>query len=292
MKKFEFTFHSVNSELYPKPVTALVISPDKTDENTGVMLFCHGWGGNRFQHQDKMEFTADAFNLVCVSPEYRQSGYDFDPVRGLGWDIPYDAGFMQVFDTLNTHRKALELYPGVNRKRIFAYGGSQGGHIVLLSSIFAPDTFAFIYTSSAMTHLDEPKMAITGRTFSEAELSVRNVIEHAGLIRCPVFMEHGTADENVSCDTHARPLEARLRELGRTVAAKYYEGGLHSLEPAVTKLDAYKAMIPEAFRTPANSHTDDFLAGTEVKIQCGAKLLQIDWSQPPESVKLFTWKEK
>lgn len=292
MKRFEFTFYSVNTASYPKPVTALVIAPDNPDQNTGVMLFCHGWGGSRFQHQDKMEFTADAFHLVCVAPEYRQSGYDFDPLRGSGWDVPYDAGFMQVFDCLNSLRKTLELYPGVNRKRIFSYGGSQGGHIVLLSSIFAPDTFAFTYSSAAMTHLDEPKIAIAGRPFTGEELSVRNVTEHAHLIRCPIFMEHGTADENVSCDTHARPLEARLKSLGKMVTAKYYEGGSHSLEPTITKLNAYKAMIPDALRTFTNSRTDDFQAGSHVEIDCGGKLLQIDWSQPPESMNLFSWKEK
>ena len=74
MKRYEFTFHSVNADPYPKPITVLVVAPDVMDENTGVMLFCHGWGGNRFQHQDKMEFTADTFNIVCIAPEYRQSG--------------------------------------------------------------------------------------------------------------------------------------------------------------------------------------------------------------------------
>jgi hypothetical protein len=41
------------------------------------MLFTHGWGGNRFQHEDKMQGAVDAFDLVCVSVEFRQSGYAF-----------------------------------------------------------------------------------------------------------------------------------------------------------------------------------------------------------------------
>ena len=292
MKCHEFIFRSVNIASYPKPITVLVIAPDVMDENTGTMLFCHGWGGNRFQHQDIMEFTADTFNVVCIAPEYRQSGYDFDAVRGLGSVIPYDAGFMQVFDCLNSLRKVLELYPNINRNRIFSYGGSQGGHLVLLSSIFAPDTFAFTYISSAMTHLDDPKIESAGRTFTEEELSVRNVIEHAHLLRCPIFMEHGTADENVSCDTHARPLEARLKLLGKTVTAKYYEGGLHSLEPAISKVEAYKAMIPNALRTLYHPGNNDFQNGAQVEIDCGKKILKIDWTQPLESLKLFSWKDK
>jgi len=162
MKTFEITYNSVNSETYPKPITMLIIQPDCINDNTGAMLFTHGWGGNRFQHRDKMEYTADEFNLVCISVEYRQSGYDFNPVTGLGAYLPYDASFYQVFDVLNGLRFVLTLIQKINRKRLFHYGGSQGGCIALLSSIFAPDTFAFVYASSAISYFDETHIKWSG----------------------------------------------------------------------------------------------------------------------------------
>ncbi|MDD3928019.1 MAG: hypothetical protein PHT33_15355 [bacterium] len=119
MKRYEISFASVNSESYPKTITVLTVEPDCLNSDTGVMLFTHGWGGNRFQHLDKMEYTADKFNLVCISAEYRQSGYDFDAISGLGSYRPYDASFYQVFDVLNSLRELLLLKPGINRKRIF-----------------------------------------------------------------------------------------------------------------------------------------------------------------------------
>ncbi|MCD4825087.1 MAG: prolyl oligopeptidase family serine peptidase [Phycisphaerae bacterium] len=285
----EITFSSVNSEHYGKMITALMVEPDKIGPHTGVMLFTHGWGGNRFQHQDKMEWAVDRFDLVCISVEYRQSGYDFDATTGMGAYQPYDASFYQVFDVLNGLRAVLERQPSLNRSRLFHYGGSQGGHIALLSTIFAPQTFAFVYSSSPMTHIDAKKHESAGRAFAPYELSVRNIIDHADLIRCPVYLEHGTADSNVPCDPHTRALAEKLESLGKDVQVKYYAGGEHDLSPTITKLDAFQAMAPEPMQARTNNEQDDFLAGNIITIPCGEQTLRIDWSQPACDVNLFAW---
>ena len=45
MKKFELSFDSIGcTENYVKEITILVVAPDKFDDKTGAMLFCHGWG--------------------------------------------------------------------------------------------------------------------------------------------------------------------------------------------------------------------------------------------------------
>jgi len=289
MRKYEITFDSVNLESYSKPITALVLEPDGLTQDTGVMLFTHGWGGNRFQHQDKMLFSVEKFNLICVAVEVRQSGYDFDPVKGSGAYRPYDAGFYQVFDVLNGLREILALRPGLNRRRLFHYGGSQGGHISLLSSIFAPDTFAFVYASSPLTHLDEDMQGWAGREFAEYELAVRDVGGLAGRIRCPVFLEHGTADSTVPCETHTRSLVRELERLGKKHEVVFYEGGEHSLEPTVTKLDAFCKMAVGPMGALENDREDDFLNGKKVEIDCGEKRLEIDWSIPGDDVDLFRW---
>jgi predicted esterase len=288
MKKYEISFFSSNTEAYPKMITALIIEPTKLNSHTGAMLFTHGWGGNRFQHQDKMEYTADKFNLICISTEYRQSGYDFDPVKGLGAYLPYDASFYQVFDVLNSLREMLHHRSAINRKRIFHYGGSQGGHIALLSSIFAPATFAFIYASSPLVYIDEKIKNWTGRAFAKYELSVRNVIEHAYLIKCPLFIDHGTADSTVSVE-HSKLLENKLKELGKEHLFKYYEGGEHSLEPAINKLEAFKAIASAPISILENHKTDDFALENKIGIDCGEKILNINWSKSTESSSLFGW---
>jgi len=220
MWSYEIRFASMNNELFPKWITALVMEPARPGPGTGAMLFTHGWGGNRFGHRDRMEYACERFDLVCVAVEYRQSGYDFDAVGGTGALSPYDASFLQTFDVLNGLRTVLSNRPGLDRGRLFHYGQSQGGHIALLSAVYAPNTFAFVYGSSPLTFLGEEQIRWSGRDFSAWELSVRNVQEHAARIRCPVILEHGTADETVPWQPHSGALADRLKKLGTKVTLK------------------------------------------------------------------------
>jgi predicted esterase len=288
MREFELTFKSVNRDGCPKPITALVIAPNKIDSQTGIMMFTHGMGGCRFGPRPLMEFTADEFNLICVSTEFRQSGYDFDPVGGAGICFPYDGSFYQVFDVLNALRETMKLYPEIDKERLFYYGGSQGAHIGLISSFFAPDTFAFVYGSCPPVRIDDNMIEWMGRQFTDWERSARNVLEHAEFIKCHLLLQHGTEDEVVPL-CHTQEFAARLDELGKQYTVKYYEGGSHSLEPVSTALDAFKLMAPEPMRTMRNTRTDDFTAGNTVKVPCGTRTLVIDWSKPGESAELFRW---
>ncbi len=289
MLRYEIVLPSVNALLYPKPITTLVMAPDDIRPTTGVMVFSHGWGWSRLRFADLMAEVVEKHGLLCLASEYRQSGLDFDPVKGVGYSVPYDASFLQVFDVLNSLRQILALYPQLNRQRIFHYGVSQGGHIALLSAIFAPQTFTAVYSSSGMTWLDPPKIAFCGRFFSAEELSVRDVCEHAEMIQCPLFLEHGTADENVNCEQHAGRLERRLQALQKPHTIKYYAGGSHSLAPAISKNAAFEAMLPALLATPDRSSTDDFLAGSRVVLNCANRKLHLDWRKAAGSLELFSW---
>jgi len=283
-------YKSVNCPGCPKPITALVVEPDRIDKNTGAMLFTHGWGCNRFYDVDKIEYSCDRFNLVCVSVEYRDCGYEFNPATGAGYCRPYDTSFYQVFDVLNGLRTVLAIHRDLNRKRLFHYARSQGGHIALIGSMFAPKTFAFMYLSSPITHLDKNILTWPGREFTPTELSVRNMLEHADRIQCPLFIDHGTGDTDVPHDIHTEELVRRLKALGRKPAVKYYPGGRHDLTPATTMYDAFKTMAAKPMKTMTNRMTDDFTAGSKVEITCADKTLCIDWSEPTDSPGLFEWK--
>ena len=287
MNEYEFSFQSINTEKYAKPITSLCMIPEKTEEDPGIMLFTHGWGVHRFQHKDKMEFVCERNNLICLATEYRQSGFDFNPEKGSGYAVPYDTSFYQVFDVLNALRTLLGLHAVVNRKRIYHYGTSQGGHIALLSGIFAPRTFASIYASSPMTHIDAQKAGLAGRTFGEWELLIRDVGAHAGMIRCPIYLEHGTADESVSRTAHTGSLVSELAAHNKEYTVRYYENGGHDLQPATDKLTAFISMLSEGFLDQENEFPDDFISGSKVIIPCGSKTLEIDWSKLSEDHELI-----
>ena len=292
MKTFEFSFDSIGcSEKYVKKITVFSVAPDKIDERTGVMLFCHGWGCNRYQPQERMEAAADNFNLLCISPEFRMSGFDYDPVGGYGWYKPYDLSFYQTFDALLSLRFILELQPNLNHRRIFVYGGSQGGHIALLSTIYAPNTFAAVFSSSAMTcvpengHLAEG----TGRIFSDAEQKVRSVPYLIDRLNTPLFMEHGTNDETVDHAINTAVVECLMKKRGKPCEVVYYEGGHHDLQPAISKLEAFKLMASKFLPTYENSRTDDFAAASTITIPCGEKTLCIDWGRDVRDAKFLSW---
>ena len=288
MRTFEVTFPNLNTKFYAKYITALIVAPDKIGPHTGAMLFSHGWGCNRFQHQDKMEDAADQYNLVCISTEYRQSGYDFDPTRGEGSYAPYDASFYQVVDCLASLRYILQMYQ-LDGSRIYHYGGSQGGHICLLSSIYAPNTFAGIYASCPVTHLDEDKIGWAGREFASHELAIRDVAFHAERISCPIFLEHGTGDTTVNYESHTKALVSKLRAAGKQVLVRYYDGGEHNLEPATTKLEAFRALAPKLMECGKDNKDHDFALESKVLIPCGEKTLFVDWSREQTDIQLLRW---
>jgi predicted esterase len=288
MRKYEYTFESTCRENLPKPITVLVYEPDQVNNKTGMMLFTHGWGGNRFQLQEQMQYTVDRFNLVCVSTEYRQSGYDFNPVTGRGNSLPYDISFLQTFDVLNALRETMRLYPQINRRRLMHYGVSQGGHICLQSLIFAPNTFAFGYASSPFVRVFRKKLEWAGRELAPWELSARAPVEHLEMLKCPVFFEHGTADSDVSV-SHSQELETQLKRLKKTYTSLYYKDGGHILTPANDRVTAFKEMISDAMQNLTNSNIDDFKRADTIKIECRNKTLIIDWSQPSWSHLLYYW---
>lgn len=291
MKTFEYTINSITSENYrhKQSISSLCMVPEKHKENPGIMLFVHGWGGNRFQNQPMMEHVCDRYNLVCISPEYRQSGHAFDAQIGTGYTKPYDSSFLQVFDSLNALRFYIDTFGNVNRKRIYNMGQSQGGHIVLLSAVFAPNTFAFTNPYCPMTHLDEKKMIITGRDFSDRELNVRNTILHAQEILCAIYITHGTADDNVDCEMHTGALVKELKRLNKSVYVKYYEGGDHGLLPVTTRIDAFKEMLKKDILSLERECIDDFEAKNIIDIDCGNSILRVDWSKAAKDEPYVKW---
>lgn len=289
MNTTELIFPSLNTSSHPKRITALVIEPDVVGPETGVMLFTHGRSGNRFVHREKMEWAAERYNLVTISVEFRQSGFDFDPVGGRGFGVPYDYSFYQVFDVLSALREVLQQRQNINRRRIYHYGSSQGGHIALLGAVYAPATFAWIYVSCPLTHIDDSRLPGVGRHFASWERTIRSPLELADRLACPVYLEYGTADAIVHCENHGRALAARLEKAGRLARHVEYAGGGHNLAPVTTKLAAFQAMSEHLEWNAGLNGNHDFDQGSVIRISCGDKTFVVDWSKPSTDPALANW---
>ncbi|MFC1454452.1 alpha/beta hydrolase family protein [Verrucomicrobiota bacterium] len=290
MNESEITFQSANTQNYSKKIFVYAVRPSVVNARTGLMHFAHGWGDNRYQYREMQQEFADRYNLVCIATEFRQSGYYFDSVTGAGADLPYDASHYQVLDCLNSVRKILSVYPVINKQRLIAFGGSQGGHIAMLMSIFAPQSFAFVVSACGVSHADENIIAWTGRDFSPDELAVRDVVRMADRVKCPVALMHGTADKTVS-DNHTRLLEKALKEHGKTVRVKYIEGGSHCLGPVTDRKTVTVELADDWLKTMVNERVNDFDQRSRVEIPCVTKKCVIDWSKPPEETTLISWQK-
>lgn len=292
MAAFDYTFLSSNKPTSGKRITAWVVEPDQFTPETGLLHCCHGWSVNRFGYADLMRDFANRYNLLCLCTEFRQSGYDFDPITGRGSCVPYDASHWQVLDCLQAVRAMLRLYPQINRRRLLAFGGSQGGHITMLMTIFAPNTFAAAISGSGISWIDEERAEWAGRDFSPDELSVRNTVQMAHLIKCPVVLMHGTADQTVP-DSHTRELAAALTKAGhQNMTVKYYPGGGHALEPITTRKDATIELADQLLKNARTAIDDDFLAQRRIVIPAITKNLVLDWSKAIDDATTMCWEKK
>lgn len=291
MKEYEITFHSCNSENYSKRITVCIIEPHTVSESTGIMHFAHGWAGNRFQYDAMMKDFANRYDLICIATEYRQSGYDFDPATGRGACMPYDFSHFQVIDCLNSLRTVIGMYPRINKKRIITFGGSQGGHISMLMAAFCPNTFALAISACGISHVTPSWQKKAGRSFSEDDLAVRDVVRMASRIQCPVVLIHGMSDETVP-DDHTRMLQEALRSTGKDVRVKYYKGAGHMLQPVTDRRSSTVELANDLLQNVHDGKQIDFDAESRICIECVNKKFIIDWSKPPNDHTLIQWEEK
>ena len=278
MHEYDLSFLSAGTA-FAKPIICRVVAPDVLDARTGAMLFLHGWGGNRFQYQDMMRDFVPRYNVVGIAPEYRQSGYDADPVAGRGTVIPYDFSHFQVIDCLGSLLTALKTVPGLNKRRLYVFGGSQGGHIAGLCTVFAPNTFALTICACAICYPTPERFDKSGRLPTPDDEAIRSSLRFAHTIRNKVVLFHGTADELVP-DEQTRAFERALRDAGVDVAAKYIDGGGHSLAPVTTRQAVVEEMAHDDLLAAETDGKIDFDTGSRVVLECVERNFILDWGQP------------
>lgn len=249
-----------------RDVIACYAMPAEVTPSTGFLLVVHGHGNSRFQYRDMMLDFTSRFNVICVSPEYRDSGRD----SGLGESgarEPYDFSHLQVADALNAlHRVKLD-FPRCDVSRTFAWGGSQGGQIVLLAAAFAPHTFALTIECCGIADLTGQLPMRSDWTFTGHAAEIRSPIRWADRVRNKVFIFHGTADDVVHVD-HGRGMERALRAAGKEVEAHYTEGGRHFLDPVTSRKAETVRWCTEDLAARRLDGPDDFERGGAYRSPC------------------------
>jgi predicted esterase len=216
-----------------RDVIGCFLAPERPGARTGFMLVAHGWGNSRFQYREMMLDFSERYNVVCVSPEFRDSGRD-SGLGERGAREPYDGGHLQVADALNCLRRAQTLFPGCDSSRTIAWGGSQGGQIVMLATEFAPATFSLTIESCGITSRLAEFDELRAHKGERHEAEIRSPILWVDRIRSKVWVFHGTADDVVNVK-HGYALEKTLKSAGVEHEARYTEGGRHFLDPVTSR---------------------------------------------------------
>lgn len=134
--------------------TVYVRYPDKgVNDNTGLMLLSHNWGGTWKYTAPWCDLLSNRFNLICLSVDYLQSGevkHD---------QVPYDHGLLQAVDCLRALYVVQQELDSkkikFNRRRIYAAGASGGGNVSLMVNKLAPASFACIIDLCGMPGLTD-----------------------------------------------------------------------------------------------------------------------------------------
>ncbi len=134
--------HKAPGHPEPRQVEVYICCPQGgINENTGIMLVSHNWGGTWQTCAPWCGVIADKFNLITLDVNYWQSGWK----RG---DAPYDFGVIQSMDCLLALREVRQHLTkrGIpfNRRRTYASGASGGGNVSQMLNKLAPRSFGCV----------------------------------------------------------------------------------------------------------------------------------------------------
>jgi acetyl esterase/lipase len=237
------------------------------------MLVIHGHGNSRYQYREMMADLVERYDVYCVSPEYRHSGFAANET-GKGTIEPYDASHLQVVDCLQAYIELLGKVQVGNPRRSYIWGGSQGGHIALLASAWVPNTFAVTVDCCGSVQPRPSTEKMAERDWDSDDVEIRDASRFAPLITSKVYIVHGDADETVPID-QSRLMEEALRKAGKEVVARYYPGGDHFLRPVTTRLQATIDLADDDLRRCQLSGPNDFERGTRQQLRTTSRLYAV-----------------
>jgi dienelactone hydrolase len=181
-------------------------------EAPGLVLALHGAGVDALGHAASYSPQPDFW--ICAPTNRRPFGFDWQ-----------DWGRRDAYDALTT---ALAR-SGADPARVMLTGHSMGGHGVWHLGGNDPDRFAALAPSAAWRSFDTYGSRPAGRLAdlwrgADATSDTSRLL--GNLAQLPVFIVHGTADDNVPV-SEARAMEQDLRAAGGAPQVHYAAGAGH-----------------------------------------------------------------
>ncbi len=233
--------------------------PDGINENTGLMLCLHNWGGiyNQDTYVEWCKHFAARYNVVAVSVNYLQSG-NTEP-RVLG-EKPYDHGYLQAMDCLralyHVQRQLKDAGVTLNPRRCYSMGGSGGGNVTQMVNKLAPHSFACVVDICGMPGLTDGIAYGTGEYGSHL---------NAGYSKDPESPAYLTKDMQQIRDP-GRPEHLKLQYEANPTNKVIICHGLDDRScPAVHKISIFRDMVDAGFHPDGHFFTPWHVDGIAVK---------------------------
>jgi dipeptidyl aminopeptidase/acylaminoacyl peptidase len=135
--------------------------------------------------------------------------------------------------------------PRLDKSRVGIWGASYGGYSALISALSQPERFPCAVSVAGVTDLplmftssdwaqnsvlvDEMKEIVGDPKQAMADLIAISPLYQLAQLQSQVLLMHGDVDERVSVE-HTQRYAFRAKQLGKTVAVRYFEGEGHSFE--------------------------------------------------------------
>lgn len=147
---------------------------------------------------------------------------------------------------------------GADAKRMAIFGWSYGGYAALQSNVLEPDLFKAVVAVAPVTDLARLRSDSLGwgdyaevRDFLGEGKHIKegSPAQNAAAFKAPVLMFHGDIDRNVDVG-HARLMDAKLKDAGRSSELHIYKNRDHHLEDGDIRAELLRtsaAFIEKAF---------------------------------------------
>jgi len=208
------------AELYAKAVFPVSNTP------VPAVLQFHGYPGASRSWLEQASFAGMGFAVVALDCP-GQGGFGYDPGGYRGTTVaghitagldgaPEEMYYVRLYQNIRILCRIVRLLPGIDLRRVFASGGSQGGALALVCSALNSDLLAraailypFLSDLKTVWDLRADQTAYEGlryytRWFDPEwkrldevtkKLGYIDVKNFAPLVRCPVLFGTGLADE-------------------------------------------------------------------------------------------------
>jgi dipeptidyl aminopeptidase/acylaminoacyl peptidase len=213
----------------------LTLPPGKEAKNLPTVVLPHGGPSSRdYWGFDWLPQFLAARGYAVIQPEYRGSA-------GFGDAWLNENGFKNwrtSIGDITASAKWLAVQGIADPNRTAIVGWSYGGYAALQSAATEPSLYKAVIAIAPVTDLamlKEDYHNFTIRDLVEKEIgSGPHVFEgsplrHAGDIRAPVLLVHGTLDNNVRI-AHSQKMDAALKSAGKQSELITFEGLDHQLD--------------------------------------------------------------